>query len=169
MVALSVMMSCCVAFAADVPANSVAVQEDEVGPMSVTQWSFYFSPIEVSLNEYTYAEGEGWTTYYIPDPVPIKPNVDARFEMLIDHWCSQPSIVSRTNLPYKSITLQNRDEFGGDCWVYDSGVVWYNQNTYYALKMKAKSDEYGVHKGMWGSSYLIPDHWETDYFTVTSN
>lgn len=126
---------------------------------SVTQWSFFFSPKDVKRNEYTQAWGEAWTTCF---GVPA----DAKFEMLLDGYCDQPAIVARTNLPYKNIIKRNRSEFGGECWEYNSGVLWYNQNTYYSLKMKAKSSQFGVHKGMWGSSYYIPDHWENDTFTV---
>ncbi len=92
------------------------------------------------------------------------------FDMMLDRYLRQPSVVSHNNLPALNFELKHKDVWldSDMCWSYDSGVQYiiagYQQ--WINLVASAQTQTYGTHRGKWGSGSFAPDVWRTDAVSV---
>jgi hypothetical protein len=144
------------AFASE-PATAAAGESAVVEPLWLYKGTFFFDPRYVTRYKWTYPYGE---QYLVSLTL-----ADSRFEMLIDPRLAPPQRVSG-NVPSRSFVYEYDPSFGGACWHYDSGVLWYTGSAHWYLEAKTYSSRTGTFKGMQGSDYYIPDVWWTDYLHV---
>ncbi|MEW6181791.1 MAG: hypothetical protein AB1500_01265 [Bacillota bacterium] len=130
-----------------------------VQPEWIYSGNFYFSPDTVSRNQYTYPYGElfGYSPF----------TADAKFEMLIDPNLNQPAVVSQTNLPAYAFRYEYVPAWGGNCWHYNSGVLWYSGNREWNLTARTYGTISGYYDGACGSDYYIPDLWYINVLHIT--
>ncbi len=129
----------------------------KVGSTAVTSMSFYFSPNPTSAWQWTYPyHSQHLVTYAL---------ADARLEMLINPYYRQP-LYNNGNVPHNGFSYQYNGSYGGNCWRYDSGVIWYTGTYDIWLQAATYSAYRGSFKHMAGSSWYIPDAWKTYWSTV---
>lgn len=132
-----------------------------VTPMVISpdSWNFRFTNNYIKRNVTTYALGEAQGATYLI--------ADAYFKMTLDPYLSSPVIVARSGgLPDKSFIQRYDSSYGGNCWLYESGTVFYNGTQTFSLKASTKASSLGSYKGGWGSYNMIPNSYVTDMLYV---
>ena len=156
---LLIVMMASTALAAPPLDSAINNPDNDVGLTSLNGWSFYFSPKNVGVEQYTYGTGEVTGATYLWG--------DAYIEMLLADSSYQPEVTSRSAImPHRSFVREYSSTFGGQCWVWYSGRLGYSGTEYFKLTARTKQLFAGSYQGLYGSRYMIPNTHVSDFYYV---